>query len=82
MFDFIRSYARREEDSEDMAFQKRLLIIVSMFLLLCGIVWTLMYYLMFGWTIPAIAAAIFALNAVVSMLVSQLAAKYGTTQIV
>lgn len=67
---FIRSFARREDDSEDLAFQKRLLIIISLFLLLCGIVWTLMYYLLFGWTIPAIAASIFTLNAVVSIALS------------
>jgi len=70
MFKFAKLYARRDEDSSDLAFQKQLLIIISSFLFLCGVVWTIMYYCMFGWTIPAIAACLFAINAVVSIIVS------------
>jgi len=70
MFKFAKLYARREEDSPDVAFQKQLLVIISSFLFLCGVSWTLMYYLIFGWTIPAIAACLFAINALVSIIVS------------
>ncbi|MCW3122061.1 MAG: hypothetical protein JWQ38_1553, partial [Flavipsychrobacter sp.] len=70
MFKYAKLYARREEDSPDLAFQKQLLVIISSFLFLCGVVWTLMYYLMFGWSIPAIAAALYAVNAVITIIVS------------
>jgi class 3 adenylate cyclase len=70
MFKFAKLYAHREDDSPDLAFQKQLLAIVSSFLFLCGVVWTIMYYSMFGWTIPAIAALLFAVNALVSIIVS------------
>ncbi len=70
MLKYIESYAHKDDDSPDEAFQKRLLIIISTFLLFCGTAWTLMYYLMFGWTIPAVAAVLFTANALISMIVS------------
>jgi class 3 adenylate cyclase len=70
MLKFTKLYAHKEEDSPDLAFQKQLLIIISSFLFLCGVVWTLMYYSMFGWSIPAIAACLYAINALVMIVVS------------
>ncbi len=70
MFKYAKLYARRDEDTPDLAFQKQLLIIISSFLFLCGVAWTLMYYLMFGWSIPAIAACLYAINAIVTIIVS------------
>ncbi len=70
MFKYAKFYAQQDDDSPDLAFQKRLLVIISSFLFVCGVIWTLMYYTMFGWTIPAIAALFYAINAIVSILVS------------
>lgn len=70
MLKYARLYAHNEEDSPDLAFQKQLLIIISTFLLLCGIAWTLMFYFIFGWSVPALAAFLYAVNAVTMIIVS------------
>jgi class 3 adenylate cyclase len=70
MFKYAKLYARNEGDSSDLQFQKQLLAIVSFFLLICGIAWIGLYYVVFGWSIPAYAAAAFAINALVMFIVS------------
>lgn len=70
MFKYFKRYAHKDTDSSDLTFQKQLLAITSTFLFICGVVWTVMFYTIFGWTIPAIAACLFAINALVSMIVS------------
>lgn len=70
MFKYAKLYARKEEDSPDIAFQKQLLAIVSSFLFLCGVAWTFMYYIIFGWSIPAYAAILFAINAITMIIIS------------
>lgn len=70
MLKYAKLYARREDDSPDLAFQKQVLAIISSFLVVCGIAWTAMYYLIFGWSIPAMAASVFAINAIVMFIVS------------
>lgn len=70
MIKFANLYAHKVEDSPDVAFQKQLLIIISSFLLLCGLGWTLMFYLIFGWSVPTIAALLYAINAVTMIIVS------------
>lgn len=70
MLKYAKLYAHREDDSPDLAFQKQILAIISSFLILCGSVWTVMFYLIFGWTIPAFAAALFTINAVVMFIIS------------
>ncbi|MES2796136.1 MAG: adenylate/guanylate cyclase domain-containing protein [Bacteroidota bacterium] len=70
MLKYIKLYAYKENDSPDLAFQKQLLIITSSLLFVCGVVWTIMFYSIFGWTIPAIAAFLYAINAIISIAVS------------
>jgi signal transduction histidine kinase len=70
MVNFAKLYARNVEDSPDVAFQKQLLIIISSFLFVCGVAWTLMFYLIFGWSVPSIAAFLYAINAIMMILVS------------
>ena len=72
MFKFAKSYAREENDSPDIAFQKQLLVIISSFLFLCGIAWWLMWYLIFGWSIPTVAAGLFGIMVLVMIIVSHL----------
>jgi class 3 adenylate cyclase len=72
MFKLAKSYARREEDSPDLAFQKQLLVIICSFLVVCGIVWWLMWYLIFGWSIPTVAAGLFGIMVFVMIIVSHL----------
>ena len=73
MFKLAKLYARREEDAPDIAFQKQLLVIISSFLVLCGIAWWLMWYLIFEWSIPTIAAGLFGIMVFVMIIVSHLA---------
>ncbi|MDH4091970.1 MAG: adenylate/guanylate cyclase domain-containing protein [Cyclobacteriaceae bacterium] len=70
MFKYARLYARDEGDSPDLAFQKRLLVIISSFLFLCGVAWWLMWYLIFGWSIPTVAAGLFGIMVFVMIIVS------------
>lgn len=70
MLKFAKQYAHKDEDSSDVAFQKQLLFITSVLLFICGTVWTIMFRSIYGWTIPAIAALIFAINAVASIIIS------------
>jgi class 3 adenylate cyclase len=73
MFKYAKLYARRDEDSADMVFQKQLLAIISSFLFLCGVAWWLMWYLIFGWSIPTVAAGLFGIMVFVMIVVSHLA---------
>ncbi len=70
MLKFAKLYAHKKDDSPDEAFQKQLLAITSSFLFLCGCVWTFMFYSIYGWTIPAIAACLYAINSIVMIAVS------------
>ena len=70
MFKYAKLYAHKKEDSTDLAFQKQLLVIICSVLFLCGIVWWLMWYLIFGWSIPAIAAGLFGIMVLVMIIVS------------
>jgi len=70
MLRFVSAYARNDDDSPDLAFQKQLLAIIAIALIVCGMVWTTMFYTIFGWTIPAQAAVLFTINAVAMFFVS------------
>jgi class 3 adenylate cyclase len=70
MFKYAKLYARKEGDSSDLQFQKQLLAIVSFFLIICGIAWIGLYYVVFGWSIPVYSAAAFAINALVMFIIS------------
>jgi len=70
MFKYAKLYAHKKEDSPDLAFQKQLLVIICSFLFLCGVVWWLMWYLIFGWSIPTIAAGLFGVMVLVMIIVS------------
>ncbi|MBL4585516.1 MAG: adenylate/guanylate cyclase domain-containing protein [Flavobacteriales bacterium] len=73
MFKYAKLYARKEGDSPDLAFQKELLAIVASFLVLCGVAWWLMWYLIYGWSIPTVAAGLFGIMVFVMIIVSHLA---------
>lgn len=66
MFKYAKKFAYNELDSPDLAFQKQLLAIISFFLFLCGCTWTLMYYLVYGWSVPVFSSIAFVLNAVIA----------------
>lgn len=70
MLDFLYSFAKKEGDSPNVAFQKRLLGVVAFFLFLCGSVWTVMYYSIYGNSVPFIAAYIFVINVVALFFIS------------
>lgn len=70
MVKYAKLYARKEEDSPDLAFQKQLLAIISFILFLCGVAWWLMWYLIFGWSIPTIAAGLFGIMVFVMIIIS------------
>jgi class 3 adenylate cyclase len=73
MFKYARLYARNDDDSPDLAFQKQLLVIICSFLFLCGVAWWLMWYLIFGWSIPTDAAGLFGILVFVMIIVSHFA---------
>ncbi len=70
MVNYPKLYCRSEDDTPDMAFQKQLLVIICSFLVLCGVIWWLMWYLIFGWTIPTVAAGLFGIMVFVMIIVS------------
>lgn len=70
MFDLAKDYARNESDSPDLIFQKKLLVTICSFLFLCGVAWWLMWYLIFGWSIPTVAAGLFGIMVLVMIIVS------------
>lgn len=70
MFKYAKLYAHKKDDSTDLAFQKQLLVIICSFLFLCGVGWWLMWYLIFGWSIPTIAAGLFGVMVLVMIIVS------------
>lgn len=72
MLKYAKLYARREEDSPDLGFQKQLLAIISSLLFLCGVAWWLMWYLIFGWSIPTVAAGLFGIMVFVMIFISHM----------
>lgn len=70
MLSFLYSFAKKEGDPPNVAFQKRLLGVVSFFLLLCGTIWSFMYYMVYGNEIPFIAAYVFTINAIIMIIIS------------
>ncbi|MFC3879859.1 adenylate/guanylate cyclase domain-containing protein [Algoriphagus namhaensis] len=66
-------YARNEDDSPDLIYQKKLLITISSLLFLCGVVWCLMWYFIFGWSVPTVAAGLFGAMVLVMIFVSHFA---------
>lgn len=73
MFQYAKKYAFDPDDSADLAFQKQLLAIICSFLVLCGVVWWLMWFLIFGWVIPTYAAGLFGIMVFVMLFVSHYA---------
>ncbi|NRA10628.1 MAG: adenylate/guanylate cyclase domain-containing protein [Crocinitomicaceae bacterium] len=67
---YFDSYARNEDDSSELKFQKKLLVIICSFLFICGIVWWLLGYLTMGWNYPTIAAGLFGIMVFVMIIVS------------
>lgn len=70
MFELAKIYARNETDSPDLVFQKKLLVTICSFLFLCGLAWWLMWYLIFGWSIPTVAAGLFGIMVLIMIIVS------------
>ena len=69
MVKYAKIYDRNEEDSPDLAFQKQLLAIISFILFLCGVAWWLMWYFIFGLSIPTIAAGLFGIMVFVMIII-------------
>lgn len=70
MFKYAKLYAYNAGDNADIAFQKRLLVIICSFLFLCGGAWWLLYYTIFGWGYASISAGGFGILVGVSIVVS------------
>ena len=73
MLKYAKLYARNELDSAEVVFQKELLVIICSILFLCGVGWWLMWYLIFQWSIPTIAAGLFGILVFVMIIVSHYA---------
>ncbi len=72
MFELAKIYAHDETDSPDLVFQKKLLVTICSFLFLCGVAWWLMWYLIFGWSIPTVAAGLFGIMVLIMIIVSHI----------
>lgn len=72
MFELAKIYARNETDLPDLVFQKKLLVTICSFLFLCGVAWWLMWYLIFGWSIPTVAAGLFGIMVLIMIIVSHI----------
>lgn len=73
MLKITSEYARNENDSPDLIYQKKLLVTICSLLFLCGVVWCLMWYIIFGWSIPTVAAGLFGIMVLVMIIVSHFA---------
>ena len=70
MFKYAKLYARRDDDTSIVAFQKQLLAIIAFFLFLCGVAWWAMWYIIYDWSIPTIAAGLFGIMVAIMVYVS------------
>lgn len=50
----LRGYARRPNDTDDLAFQKMLVLVIALSCCASGLVWSLLYYIVFGFGLTAI----------------------------
>ncbi len=70
MFNVAKKFAYNRFDSSDDAFQKQLLAIISFFLFLCGCTWTIMYYTVYGPSIPFFASIAFVFTVLIGGVVA------------
>ena len=59
MIKLLRYYAYEKGDSEELAFKKLLILAVSSSCCVCAVIWTTLYYVVFGWGIIAFLPALF-----------------------
>lgn len=45
----LKAFAKVEGDSKDTVFRKSLILLIALTLCVCAVIWTGMYYLIFGW---------------------------------
>lgn len=48
MLDKLKSFAKEDADSQELAFRKLLILLIASMCSMCGVVWSLMYYYVFG----------------------------------
>lgn len=72
MLKYAKLYAYNKSDSNDLKSQKQLLAIIGFFLFWCGVIWWLMWYLIYGWCIPTVAAGLFGIMVLIMMIVTHI----------
>ena len=48
MISYLRKFVFEKNDTEDVKFSKLLILVISIFCSFCGLIWSLIYYSIFG----------------------------------
>jgi class 3 adenylate cyclase len=72
----FRNFAKQAGDSDDQTFRKLLILMVSLSCCFCGVIWTTMYWLIFGFGIISSLPALFVLLVGTSIVIAHYLRKY------
>ena len=70
MIDNLRKFVFEKNDTEDIKFSKLLILIISIFCSFCGLIWSLIYYSIFGFGIITSLPLLFVLIIVTAIFLS------------
>ena len=72
----LTSFAKRTDDSSNTSFMKRLILVIALSCSLSGLIWSLIYYLVFGFGVTMALPLLFTLIMGASIIVSHLLKEY------
>jgi hypothetical protein len=70
MFDYFKKNAFVKNETEDVKFLKLLILIISIFCSFCAVIWSLLYYSIFGFGIITSLPLFFVLTIVTAIFIS------------
>ncbi len=76
MINKLKSFAKEEGDSQELAFRKFLILLIASICSMCGVVWSAMYYFIFGFGVIAFLPISFTLIVGSAILVSHYTRNY------
>lgn len=72
----LKNFAKEEGDTDEITFRKLLILLIASTLCVCGIVWTAMYYYIFGWGLIALLPFLFLIIVGTAIPVAHFARNY------
>lgn len=72
LLDFIKKFARDDDDSKDVTFKKLLILLIAVSCCVCGLIWSASYYIIFGFGLTTLLPFSFIIIVGIAILISHL----------